>query len=94
MSQDSNNSRRPLQEQIDSIVGQLDTNTAVTNEIKKDTSEIIEWFNHVQGAFKVLQLVGKLAVPLTAIVAFFTAVLSWQSIKQAVISGIHHLGGK
>lgn len=42
-------------------------NTTATNNIKTDTSELIALLNSFKGAFKVLEIVGKLAKPIAAI---------------------------
>lgn len=47
----------------------LATNTETTTAIKADTGEIIEFFDSFKGAFKVFDMLGKLAKPLGYILA-------------------------
>lgn len=42
----------------------MDENTRATNGIKKDTSEVVELLHSVKGAFRVLEMLAKLARPL------------------------------
>lgn len=60
----------------------LNENTAATKSIKDDTSEMLELFRALKGAFTVLNWVGKLAKPLAALAmagASFAAL--WASLK-------------
>jgi len=73
-----------LQEQINKLRADLETNTVTTAEtkatvdqIKTDTSEIIEVFKALSGGFKTLEFIGKLAKPLAAIIAFATGIAAW-----------------
>ena len=50
---------------MDSQDQAIKENTDLTQQIKKDTSEIIDAFASVKGAFKVLNWIGSLAKPVT-----------------------------
>lgn len=57
-------------------------NTRITSEIKRDTADLITAFESVKGAFRVLELVGSLARPLSYITMFIGAVAGlWYTIK-------------
>ena len=49
-------------------------NTETTNQIQTDTSELVVLLNSFKGAFKVLEIVGKLAKPIAAIAGAFVAI--------------------
>lgn len=53
----------------------LQLNTEATNEVKKDTGELIGILKSFQGAMKVLEMLGKLARPLAYIFMLGSAVL-------------------
>lgn len=59
---------------IDAMKLDLAANTAATNGVKADTSELVELLRSFKGAFKVLDMIAKLARPLgvlaMAVVAF------------------------
>ena len=76
-----------LQEQITTMaldvrnlkVGLAD-NSAVTDRIDTNTQELLEVFGAFKGAWKVLDVIGKLAKPVSFIVAFFSAAaLAWHN---------------
>lgn len=54
----------------------LYANTITTNQVRADTSELVSLLKSFQGAFKVFNMVGKLAKPLTYIVMAATAVVT------------------
>lgn len=57
-------------------------NTEITEKIKGDTGEIVDFFQSVKGAVKVADMIGKLAKPLTYIIMFVTAIAgAWTAIK-------------
>lgn len=64
----------------------LKVNSETTTAIKSDTGEIIDFFQSVKGAFKVFDMIGKLAKPLAAVVALGVAV--WGAV-QAFAGGGH-----
>lgn len=49
---------------MDQLRADLDANTATTQQIKADTSEVIELLHSVKGAFRVLDMLARLARPL------------------------------
>lgn len=60
----------------------LAENTATTNKVQTDTSELVELLKSFKGAFKVLDMLGKLAKPLCYIAIFFGAVVgAWAAVK-------------
>ena len=63
----------------------LDENTRTTNDIKKDTESMIEMFRSWQGAFKTLEMIGKLFKPLTFIAAVIASVATtWAVLKGGI----------
>jgi hypothetical protein len=50
-----------------------------TNSIKADTTELLETFNALKGAWTVLNAIGKLAKPLTFIATLYGA---WWAFKN------------
>ena len=60
----------------------LAANTAATEAIRVSTAELVEVFRAMQGAFKVLNWLGRLARPMSYIVALAAAAVGlWSSIK-------------
>jgi hypothetical protein len=60
----------------------LADNTAATNRIEANTSDLIEAFANLKGAFKVLNWIGKFARPVGYIAAAVAAVISlWTAFK-------------
>lgn len=60
----------------------LAENTAATKRVEANTAELIEWSKAFQGAFKVLDGMGKLAKPVTAIVGVVAAcAAAWAAFK-------------
>lgn len=63
----------------------LKENTDATKKIESDLSEILDFFNSVQGAFKVLSWIGKLAKPVGAIVGLGASFAAfWAALKSGV----------
>lgn len=57
---------------------------AKTEQVAADTSELVELMHSVKGAFVVLNGLGKLAKPITAILALGTSlIVMWQNIRGA-----------
>lgn len=54
----------------------LRENTTSTKNVETNTSDLVEAFSNLKGAFKVLNWIGKMAKPLGYIVAFLAAVAS------------------
>ena len=60
----------------------LQANTAATEAIRDSTAELVEVFRAMQGAFRVLNWLGRLARPLSYIAALVAAGAGlWASIK-------------
>lgn len=55
------------------IEAELGVVTASTDAIKADTSELVDFFKAMQGAFKVLNWMGNVARPVAAIAALAAA---------------------
>ncbi|MFT0532436.1 hypothetical protein ACMHYJ_06315 [Castellaniella hirudinis] len=83
----------PSQDEIESILAQQRAHTQriqelceVVRRIEADTAGIVDIFQSLNGAFKVLHCIGKLARPIGWIAAAVTAVVAaWASIKHGVI---------
>lgn len=83
----------PYKDEIDSILAQQRLHTEQIAElcemikrIEADTAGIVDVFQSLNGAFKVLHCIGKLARPIGWIAAAVTAVVAaWASIKHGVI---------
>lgn len=64
------------------IEAELAANTAATEAIRVSTAELVEFFCAMQGAFKVLNWLGRLARPMSYIVALAAAGVGlWSAIK-------------
>lgn len=71
------------------LEGGLAENTAATarveakaDQVAADTSELVQTFRNLKGAFSVLEMLGKAAKPLTAIAGLLGAVaLAWSNIR-------------
>lgn len=68
---------------MDAIEKKLDDNTATTARVETNTTEMLEFFNSVKGAFKVLDMLGKLAKPLAYILMLIGAITAfWLTLKN------------
>lgn len=74
--------RANVDKEMKSLRVDLAANTAATEAVKADTSELIATFKSFQGAMQVLDMLGKLARPLGYIVMFTTAVWGLFSIVK------------
>jgi hypothetical protein len=63
-----------LRDRVGNLERGLADNTATTKRIETDTNEMIEMFRSWQGAMKVLEVIGKAAKPLAAIVSLGVAI--------------------
>ena len=71
-----------LEEGFGTFKTELADNTAATKRIESNTSELVEAFANVKGAFKVLNWIGKFARPLGYIAGAIAAVVSlWTAFK-------------
>ncbi len=59
---------------MENIEGAVKANTDITQQIKVDTSEIIDAFKSFTAAMRVLEVIGKIAKPLTYVVMLGTAI--------------------
>lgn len=62
-----------LEFRLDTLEGNVDSHTEQLNRIEKNTSELIETFQAFQGAWKVLNWIGKAAKPIAVVSAVFAA---------------------
>ena len=58
---------------IESMKVDIAANTAATNAVKADTSELVELLHSFKGAFKVLDMLARLARPLGFLAAAFAS---------------------
>lgn len=69
-------------ERMDAMQADLKVNTEATERIEKNTARMVEFFNSVEGAFKTLEMIGKLAKPLTYLTMFFASLAGlWYALK-------------
>lgn len=59
---------------INDVAKCLETNTKVTREVAANTKGVVDMFEAVSGAFKVLDMLSRLAKPFAIITAFFVGV--------------------
>ncbi|MDC2858583.1 hypothetical protein [Delftia sp. DT-2] len=63
------------------IEADLRANTEATEKVRVNTAEMVEFFAAAQGAFKVLNWIGKAAKPITYIVMLGTAGIAfWKAL--------------
>lgn len=68
---------------IKQLSDDLAKNTAATQRIEKSTADIVTFFQSVQGAFRVLEWIGKAARPVASITALGVAFWSaWELLKS------------
>lgn len=64
------------------IEGDLATNTRLTEQLATNTADIVEFFDAMKGALKVLNWIGKLARPLGAIATLLASLAgAWSVLK-------------
>lgn len=67
---------------LSSVRGELADNTAATQELVRNTKDIVEFFEAMKGALKVLNWLARIAKPLGYIVGLITAGLGlWTALK-------------
>ncbi len=73
-------------DELSTVKEKLAENTEATKRIETNTGELIEILTSFKGAFKVLAWIGKLAVPIAAIIGLFTAAYAaWQAVKTGIM---------
>lgn len=73
---------------FDALEIQIKNNTVLTKQVSDDTGEMLEFFRDMKGAFKVFNMVGKLAKPLAAILAVVAAFVGlWAAIRTGIHPG-------
>lgn len=70
---------------MERIEAELAANTRTTAEIKADTGELVDLMHSAKGAWKLLDLLGRIAKPVGALVA--AGVGLWASLKGAGWNG-------
>ncbi len=65
-----------IESDVAAVRAELQDNTRTTNQLAASTADLVEFFEAMRGAFKVLNWIGKLAKPLGAIAALGAAVLA------------------
>jgi hypothetical protein len=65
--------RRSFSIRMDLLEREVQQNTATTNAVRKDTSELIDILHSWKGAMKVLNFLGAMAKPVAAILALVAA---------------------
>lgn len=69
-------------DRMDCIERNLKTNTEATERVEANTAEMLEFFNAMKGAFKVLNWIGKAARPVGVIALAVGAIASaWAALK-------------
>ncbi len=64
------------------LSAELKANTETTNQVQANTSEVVDLLRSFQGAFRVLNMIGKLAKPLGYIAMAASACLAfWAALK-------------
>ena len=64
------------------IESELESNTAATRQVAESTRDLVEFFEAAQGAFKVLNWIGKAAKPVGYLAAAWSAGLGfWTALK-------------
>jgi hypothetical protein len=77
-------------ERMNNMQASLDINTATTNRVEANTAELVAAFGALQGAMRVLEMIGRLAKPVAAIVGLVAACAGvWTALKSGI-----HIGGK
>lgn len=73
-----------LRLRVEELERKVDESTAALKRVECSTNDLVEFFSAAQGAFKVLNWIGKLARPLGYIAMAVGAVAAaWTAIKGA-----------
>lgn len=71
-----------IEDDLAAVRADLNANTEATQTVAANTGELVEMFQAMKGALKVLNWIGSLVKPMGYIVAFGTALLgAWTAIK-------------
>lgn len=73
--------RKAFAIRMDKFEHALDENTATTQRVDKNTSELVSILNSWKGAMAVIEFLSKLAKPLAAVLGLLTAWWAWKSQK-------------
>ena len=66
-------SAEELELRLDILEGSVDSHTEQLNRIEKNTADLVETFQAFQGAWKVLNWIGRAAKPIAIVSAFCAA---------------------
>lgn len=74
-----------IEDDVAAVRSDLQANTIATQAVASNTAELVEMFQAMKGALKVLNWIGSWAKPMAYIVAFGTAAVGfWTAIKGYV----------
>lgn len=74
-----------LEQRFEKMSAELTENTQATRRIETNTSDLVEGFDSLKGAFKVFGWIGKAAKPVGYIAAAIAACISlWTAFKAGV----------
>ena len=77
-------------ERMDRFEAALKANTDLTQQVHRDTAELVAWVKAIQGATRVLEAIGKLAKPVGYITLAIAVVAGWYgSVKGWMSLGTH-----
>ena len=65
-----------IESDVAAVRTELEDNTRATKQLAASTADLVEFFEAMRGAFKVLNWIGKLAKPLGAITALCAALVA------------------
>lgn len=70
---------------FDQLEAEIRAGNALAGETRKDIAEMLDYYRSIKGAFRVFDMIGKLAKPMAAIVALGAAVVGlWTAIKTGL----------
>lgn len=70
------------EQQMEDLRKRVQENTEITSTLLAQTQEMVAFYSAMKGAFKVLNVIGAVAKPISAIFAMGAAILAiWTSVK-------------
>lgn len=73
-------------ERMDRFEAALKANTELTQQVHKDTAELVAWVKAIQGATRVLEAIGKLAKPVGYILLAVGITAGWWASVKGLLS--------
>lgn len=71
-----------IEDNVAEVRDELSRNTEATQELERNTRDLVEFFQAMQGAFRVLNWLGKIARPAACVVGLGTALVGfWAALK-------------